>query len=60
MASQQEVVKLEIKLRDTYSRTVSELRSNYADYVVEQGGNAPATYANYLSVVEHLERNALS
>lgn len=60
MASQQEVVKLEIKLRDTYSRTVSELRSNYADYVTEYGSNDACSYADYLSVVEHLERNALS
>lgn len=60
MASEVEVSKLEIKLRDTYSRTVSELKSNYADYIVEQGGNEPVTYAGYLSVVEHLERNVLS
>lgn len=60
MASQPDVTKLEIKLRDTYSRTVSELRSNYADFVQEYAGNSPCSYAEYLAVVEHLERNVLS
>ena len=61
MASNAAVPILEAKnLAAAGTYTVAGQRVNYADYLTEYQGDSPCTYAQYIAVAEHIQRNAFA